>query len=79
MERDMNVGTTADEATINMVDREELTAMMEPLMIAEEAPQRVELTDLAIDLAARSAGFRRSLPAGVTTALADLVRSMNCY
>ena len=68
-----------DGTALDMVDREELTIMMEPLMIAEEAPQRVELTDLAIDLAARSAGFRRSLPAGVTTALADLVRSMNCY
>lgn len=30
-------------------------------------------------LAARSAGFRRSLPMGVVAALADLVRSMNCY
>ena len=53
--------------------------MMEPLMVAEDAPDRGELTDLAIDLAAHSAGFRRSLPDGVTTALADLVRAMNCY
>jgi len=30
-------------------------------------------------LAARSAGFRRSLPEGILAALADLVRSMNCY
>lgn len=53
--------------------------MIEPLVVSEDAPQRGELTDLAIDLAARSAGFRRSLPDGVTTALADLVRAMNCY
>lgn len=43
-----------------------------------ETPKR-ELADLALDLAAHSAGFRRSLPEGVLTALADLVRSMNCY
>jgi len=30
-------------------------------------------------VAARSAGFRRSLPDGVRAALADLVRAMNCY
>jgi hypothetical protein len=34
---------------------------------------------LSLELAARSAGFRRSLPEGVRTALADLVREMNCY
>lgn len=37
------------------------------------------LNDIAVDLAAASAGFRRSLPSGVVKALADLVRSMNCY
>jgi Fic family protein len=30
-------------------------------------------------VAARSAGFRRSLPDGVRAAVADLVRAMNCY
>jgi Fic family protein len=34
---------------------------------------------LTVDLAARAAGFRRSLPEGVRTAMADLVRAMNCY
>lgn len=52
---------------------------MEPLLIGEESPQRRPLTDLAIELAAKSAGFRRSLPPGLLTALANLVRSMNCY
>jgi Fic family protein len=37
------------------------------------------LTDLAVELASRSAGFTRSLPEGVLTALSDLVRAMNCY
>src|ERR1017187_4865973 len=37
------------------------------------------LTDLALDLAQISAGFRRSLPPSLLTSLADLVRSMNCY
>lgn len=53
--------------------------MMEPLLIAQGSGQRAELTDLAVELAARSAGFRRSLPKGVLTAFADLVRAMDCY
>jgi len=68
----------ADTETDIGEDRGETFGLMEPMMIAEEAPQRTALTDLAIDLAARSTGFRRSLPDGVTRALADLVRAMNC-
>ncbi len=49
------------------------------MLVPEGAPQRARLADLTVDLAARSAGFRRSLPEGVLTALADLVRAMNCY
>ena len=68
------------EADISAVmDRNETVALMEPLLIAEGSRHRGELTDLAIEVAARSAGFRRSLPDGVRTALADLVRAMNCY
>ncbi|MEQ8857927.1 MAG: hypothetical protein RIC56_04715 [Pseudomonadales bacterium] len=52
---------------------------MEPLQINEGSPHRGELTELAVDLAAKSAGLRRSLPDGVVSALADLVRAMNCY
>jgi len=37
------------------------------------------LSDLSIELAARTSGFRRSLPPGVSTALAELVRATNCY
>jgi Fic family protein len=62
-----------------VVDRGEDVRLMEPLLIGETARERGELTDLAIELAAKSAGFRRSLPEGVRSALADLVRAMNCY
>ncbi len=62
-----------------LTDRRETVSMMEPLLISEASRSRGELTDLAVELAARSAGFRRSLPMGIVTALANLVRSMNCY
>ncbi|MEX0707791.1 MAG: Fic family protein [Woeseia sp.] len=60
-------------------DRGEDTALMEPLQIATTSPHRSELTELALELAQKSAGFRRSLPEGVVRALADLVRAMDCY
>jgi Fic family protein len=62
-----------------VIDRGESVGLMEPLLIGESSYHRVSLTDLALELAAKSAGFRRSLPEGVLTALAGLVRSMNCY
>ncbi|MEE8606038.1 MAG: Fic family protein [Nitrospiraceae bacterium] len=52
---------------------------MEPLLVSESSRHRTALTDVAVELAAKSAGFRRSLPGGVLTALTDLVRAMNCY
>jgi Fic family protein len=52
---------------------------MEPLMIGAGSRHRAALTDLTIELAQKSAGFRRSLPASLLTSLADLVRAMNCY
>ncbi|MBF0374391.1 MAG: Fic family protein [Alphaproteobacteria bacterium] len=52
---------------------------MEPLLIGESSPHRTALTDLVVELAARSTGFLRGLPRGVPTALANLVRAMNCY
>ena len=60
-------------------DRGERTSGMEPMLIGEGSRHRGPLVDLAVELAARSAGFRRSLPEGVRAALADLVRAMNCY
>jgi len=61
------------------VDRGESVGLMEPHLISASSRYRTDLTDLAIELAAHSAGFRRSLPTGVLAALADLVRAMNCY
>lgn len=60
-------------------DRGETIGLMEPLLIGESSRHRGALTDLAIELAGKSAGFRRSMPAGILAALADLVRAMNCY
>src|ERR1700730_13973910 len=68
-----------EEDISQVPDRSEGVASMEPLLIGEDSRHRRELTDLAIDLAAKSAGFRRSLPQGLLVALADLVRAMNCY
>lgn len=57
----------------------ETVALMEPMLIAQGSRHRGDLIDLAVELAAASAGFRRSLPDGVRMALGDLVRAMNCY
>jgi Fic family protein len=60
-------------------DRNEAVSLMEPLLIGETSRHRAGLTDLALELAQRSAGFRRSLPESLLASLAGLVRSMNCY
>lgn len=60
-------------------DRGEVISQMEPLTIAESSRHRASLTDLAFDLAQKSAGFRSSLPGSLLSSLATLVRSMNCY
>jgi Fic family protein len=60
-------------------DRDEPTALMEPLLLGEAAARRAGLPDLALELGQRSAGFHRSLPASLLMSLADLVRTMNCY
>jgi Fic family protein len=60
-------------------DRGESVSMMEPLLISESSRYRGELTDLAVELAGKAAGFRSSLASGMRSALADLVRAMNCY
>ncbi|MBS1824705.1 MAG: Fic family protein [Acidobacteria bacterium] len=52
---------------------------MEPLLLADGYRRRGPITDLALELAQKSAGFRRSLPESLLPSLADLVRSMNCY
>src|ERR1022692_1167165 len=60
-------------------DRGEIVSVMEPLLIGDGSRHRGALTDLALDLTQKSAGFRRSLPPSLLTSLADLVRAMNCY
>ena len=62
-----------------VVDRGEGTAAMEPLLLSVGSRHRPALSDMAVELAATSAGFRRSLPSGVMKALGGLVRAMNCY
>jgi Fic family protein len=62
-----------------VIGSHESVALMEPMLLAEGSPQRGDLIDLAVEVAAASAGLGRSLPDGVRTALGDLVRAMNCY
>jgi hypothetical protein len=50
------------EADIKTEDRDELPSLMEPLIIPDGSRHRAALTDLALDLTQKSAGFRRSLP-----------------
>ncbi len=61
------------------IDRGEDIALMEPLLLGQTSPHRLALTDLALELAQESSGFRHSLPPGMVVALAELVRAMNCY
>ncbi len=75
----MNSDEPATEAAgLAGIDRGE-TAAMEPLVLSEASRYRGPLTDLAVELAAASSGFRRSLPPGIVGPLAELVRAMNCY
>lgn len=60
-------------------DRGESTALIQPLVISEAAKSRPHLLDLALELTASSSALRASLPNGILSALATLVRSMNCY
>jgi Fic family protein len=60
-------------------NRGETVSAMEPLLIGGGSRHRPDLTDLAVELVAKSAGFRRSLPNSLLSSLADLVRAMNCY
>jgi Fic family protein len=74
-----NIKPDKEPARNAVPDRGESIGLMEPMIIGERARQRAALTDLALDLAQKSAGFRRSLPESLVASLADLVRSMNCY
>jgi Fic family protein len=60
-------------------DRGEQISVMEPTTLGDGYRYRGRVNDLAFELAQKSAGFKRSLPASLLTSLADLVRAMNCY
>jgi len=60
-------------------DRGESVGLMEPMRLSGAGDRLARLNDLSVELAAASAGLRRSLPPEITAALADLVRAMNCY
>jgi Fic family protein len=64
---------------LKVTDRNETVSMMEPVLITGTSKHRGPLSDLALELAARSARLRGSLPKYAQHSLADLVRSMNCY
>src|ERR1700684_365283 len=67
------------KADIKAADRGELVSLMEPLLIGDGSRHRGEITDLALELSQKAAGFRHSLPESLLASLADLVRAMNCY
>lgn len=60
-------------------DRGETIDKMQPMRIGEGSPRLGVLRDLSVDLAAKAAAFRSSLPSEIQIALAHLVRAMNCY
>ncbi len=61
------------------INRDEHTDEMEPMLVREGSKGRTELSDLALELTAKSTGLSKSLPPAILKALANLVRSMNCY
>ena len=67
----------SDIATVP--DRGESIDGATPFLIGQSNSKRGELTDLCVELAAKSAGFYRSLPPQLMESLAELVRAMNCY
>jgi Fic family protein len=75
----MNKKSDIEADVLAAEDGGELVSLMEPLLIGEGSRYRGGLTDLALELAQKSAGFRRSPPESLLASLADLVRAMNCY
>jgi len=58
----MTAGADIKADIIAVTDKGELPSEMEPLLLAEGSRYRGALTELALELAQKSAGFRRSLP-----------------
>jgi hypothetical protein len=74
----MSLGTDMKADILAAPDRGESVFQMEPLLTGETSRLRGKLTDMAVELAQKAAGFRRSLPESLLASLADLVRLMNC-
>ena len=68
-EADKEAATATDAHALT--DRGEPVSLMEPMRITETSRYRAGFADLAVELAAHAAGFRRSLPEGILTPLAD--------
>jgi Fic family protein len=60
-------------------DRGESLSLIEPLLLSQDSIYRTELTDLTMELVAKSAGLKHSLPLAIQASLATTVRAMNCY
>jgi Fic family protein len=60
-------------------DNGESVSLMEPLVISQSSRHIKELTDMTLELVAKSSGFRSSLPLAIQSALAETVRAVNCY
>lgn len=70
----------ANEPDFGVVaDRGEGIDAMQPMKIGEGGPRYRDAVDLAIELTAKSAAFRSSLPPALRAGLAGLVRTVTCY
>ena len=74
-----NIEKDIKKNSTHLADRDEPLSLMEPLCIPADSRFRNSLNDLAVELAAKAAGFRQGLPPSLQSALAALVRGMNCY
>jgi len=61
------------------VDRGEGITAIQPMKIGEGRSRFRDAVDLALELTAKSAAFRSSLPPAMRTGFANLVRAINCY
>jgi hypothetical protein len=68
-----------EEGVHAIENQDELVSLLELLRISKGSRNRGALTDLALELAQKSAGFRQNLPESLSTSRDDLVRAMNCY
>lgn len=53
------------EADIQVEDRGEPIARIEPLLVSANSRFRTQLADLAVELTAKSTALRKSLPIGI--------------